>query len=191
MDPVATTDRLTLREWREGDEARFYAAMNTPAVMRWLGGVQTPAQWHEAYLRLVDYQRDLGHTFWLVERRSDGDLLGFCGLKRVNAPGAPMPGAMEIGWRLREAAWGQGFAKEAAAAALDLAFARFTAEEVVALTVIGNSASWGLMERLGMQRRRDLDYDDTRFAIGSEFRPHIVYSMAAADWPDCRAPAIA
>ena len=191
MDPVATTDRLTLREWGEGDEARFYAAMNTTAVMRWLGGVQTPAQWHEAYLRLVDYQREFGHTFWLVERRSDGELLGFCGLKRVNAPGSPMPGAMEIGWRLREAAWGQGFAKEAATAALDLAFIRFAADEVVALTVIGNSASWGLMERLGMQRRRDLDYDDTRFAIGSEFRSHIVYSMAAADWSECRTQAIA
>ena len=98
-----------------------------------------------------------------------------------------MPGAMEIGWRLREAAWGQGVAKEAAIASMDLAFKRFAADEVVALTVIGNSASWGLMERLGMQRRRDLDYDDRRFAIGSEFRPHIVYSMAAADWPDCRA----
>jgi hypothetical protein len=37
---VAQTARLCLREWGEGDGDRFYAIMNTPAVMRHLGGVQ-------------------------------------------------------------------------------------------------------------------------------------------------------
>ena len=190
MDPVATTDRLTLREWGEGDEARFYAAMNTPAVMRWLGGVQTPAQWHEAYLRLVDYQRDLGHTFWLVERRTDGDLLGFCGLKRVNAPGALMPGAMEIGWRLREAAWGQGFAKEAAIASMDLAFGHFSAPFVVAPTARANLPSQGLMRRIGMERRPEFDFTDTRFPADSVVNPQIVHSIDLSDWPAARERAL-
>ena len=62
-------------------------------------------------------------------------MLGFCGLKRVNSDGAPNPGDFEVGWRLREDAWGQGYAKEAAIASLDLAFGRFGAPHVVALTV--------------------------------------------------------
>ena len=62
----------------------------------------------------------------------DDELLGFCGLKRVNSPGAPLPGNFEIRWRLREDAWGQGYAGEAAIASLDLAFGRYAAPHVVA-----------------------------------------------------------
>src|SRR5690606_36636222 len=130
-----------------------------------------------------------GHTFWVIERKSDGALLGFCGLKRVNSPGASCPGDFEIGWRLREDAWGQGFAKEAALASLDVAFSRFGAPHVVALTVAGNADSQGLMKRLGLRRRPDLDFEDSRF--GLELNPSIVYRIEAADWPAARAAALA
>lgn len=186
---VAETARLRLRTWDKGDSDRFYAALNTQAVMRWLGGVQDRAAWDKALERLDGYQRDLGHTFWIVERKADGDLLGFCGLKRVNAEGAHNPGDMEVGWRLREEAWGQGIAKEAAIASLDLAFNRFAAPHVVAFTVSGNVGSWGLMKRLGMIRRPDLDYHDPRF--GPELNPTITYSIDADSWPAARAAALA
>ena len=183
---VARTDRLILRTWGDGDSDRFYAAMNTPAVMRHLGGVQDRTTWDAAKERLDSYQRDYGHTFWIVERRADGELLGFCGLKRVNAENAgPISGDFEVGWRLRESAWGQGIAKEAAIASLDLAFGKLGAPSVVALTVSGNSDSWGLMRRLGMTRREDLDFHDPRF--GPELNPTIVYRIEAAEWPAARA----
>lgn len=188
-DLVAQTERLRLRNWRPEDERRFYEIMNTPAVMENLGGVQTPEQWHEAIERMAGFQRDFGHTFWIVEARSTGEILGFCGLKRVNAPGAgALTGTAEIGWRLRESAWGQGIAKEAAIATFDLAFADFGYPEVIALTVPNNRASWGLMERLGMARREDLDFVDPRF--GPELNPAIVYAMQAAGWPAARAAAL-
>jgi RimJ/RimL family protein N-acetyltransferase len=191
MKVAAETDRLILREWGEGDGDRFYEVMNTPAVMRHLGGVQDRAGWNAASGRILGYQRDFGHTFWLVERKSDGELLGFCGLKRVNAPGASFPGAMEIGWRLRETAWGKGYAKEAAIASLDLAFDRFGAPHVVALTALGNRSSQGLMARLGMSRREDLDFTDQRFPTDSDVNPQIVFRIDAEDWPAARAAAIA
>lgn len=186
---VAKTARLRLREWGEQDRERFYAIMNTPAVMRYLGGVQDRATWNAAFERLRSYQRDYGHTFWLVEREEDGELLGFCGLKRVNSPGGDhLAGQFEIGWRLRENAWGHGYAKEAAIASLDLAFGRFGAPHVVALTIDANSKSQGLMKRLGMTRREDLDFTDTRF--GPEMNPSIVYRIDAEEWPAVRAAAM-
>jgi RimJ/RimL family protein N-acetyltransferase len=188
-ETVAETDRLRLRTWDFPDRAEFTRRLNTPGVMRWLGGLQSEDEATAAFDRLDGYQRDFGHTFWVVERRSDSALIGFCGLKRVNAPGASCPGDFEIGWRLREDAWGQGYAKEAAIATLDLAFSRFGAPHVVALTVPGNTASRGLMERLGMTRREDLDYVDDRFR--SELNPTIIYVLAAADWPAARAAALA
>ena len=185
---VAETARLRLREWGEGDSDRFYAVMNCEPVMRWLGGVQTPEEWREAHQRIIGFSRDFGHTLWVVERKSDEALLGFCGLKRVNSPGASCPGDFEIGWRLREDAWGQGFAKEAAIASLDLAFGRFAAPHVVALTVAANKSSQGLMERLGMGRRSDLDFIDERF--GPELNPSMVWRIATGDWPAARERAL-
>ena len=186
---VARTERLILRTWEDHDSDRFYEVMNTPAVMRYLGGVQDRATWEAAKERLDGYERDFGHTFWIVERIADGELLGFCGLKRVNAENAgPIAGDVEIGWRLRESAWGQGIAKEAAIASLDLAFGRFAAPHVVALTVAGNEGSWGLMERLGMIRREDLDFDDPRF--GPELNPTIIYRIEADAWPSARKSAL-
>jgi len=190
VEVVAETERLRLRNWRQGDREEFVRHLNTPAVMRWLGGVQDEATYTAAFDRIDGFQREFGHTFWIVERKSGGALLGFCGLKRVNAPGAPFPGDFEIGWRLREDAWGQGLAKEAAIASLDLAFGRYAAPHVIALTVPGNRDSQGLMRRLGMTRRTDLDFVDTRFDNPGELNPTIVYRIEAEEWAADRARAL-
>ena len=173
------TESLVLRDWRDEDWPLFWDATNTPPVMRWLGGVCDDEKRAAAQNRLLSYKEEHGHTFWAVERKDDGSILGFCGLKRCNQAGGPV-GMMEVGWRLREDAWGKGYAKEAAIASLDLAFARFGAEEVIALTVDGNSPSWGLMERLGMKRREDLDFANDEF--DAENPVIIVYSIDADSW---------
>ena len=185
---VAETGRLRLRTWDVADRAEFTARLNTPAVMRWLGGVADEETRNAAFDRIDSYQREFGFTFWIVERKSDGALLGFCGLKRANAPGGEaFAGEIEVGWRLREDAWGQGYAKEAAIAALDLAFGRFAAPRVVAVTAQGNVPSQRLMARLGMTHRPELDFIDRRFAPGSAVNPQVLFAIEAADWPAARA----
>jgi RimJ/RimL family protein N-acetyltransferase len=175
------TERLLLRDWREEDIAPFVRHTNTPAVMRWLGGPLPDA---EARARVIErpmrWQEERGFTFWVVERKSDRELLGFCGIKLADAEVSPFPGVHEIGWRLREDAWGQGYAKEAAQASLVYAFERLAAPRVVALTVIQNEPSWRLMERLGMRRRPDLDHDDP--AWPPEVSATIVYEMERDTW---------
>jgi RimJ/RimL family protein N-acetyltransferase len=169
------TDRLLLRNWREADIDTFIRHTNTENVTRWLGGVLTEEaarDWVEQ--RPVRWQDERGFTFWVVERRADGELLGFCGIKIADSAGSPVKGMYEIGWRLREDAWGQGYAREAAIASLDFAFEGLGADRVVAITFPGNTPSWGLMERLGMTRRPELDYDDARFPA---LNPTIVYDI--------------
>ncbi len=186
---AAETERLRLRHWEDSDEQRFYEIMNTPAVMRHLGGMQTPDEWRAGFERIRGFTRDFGHTFWIVEDKASGDIQGFCGLKRVNAPGAgDLTGTPEIGWRLCESAWGKGIAKEAAIASLDLGFGRFAYDRIIAMTIPPNVDSRGLMARLGMKRCEELDFTDERF--GPEVNPQIVYRMDAADWPHARAQAL-
>ncbi len=182
-DVILETERLRLRNWRDEDIEPFMEYLNTPKVTRWLGGVQTLEKFLEAVERIRGYDRDFGHTFWIVERKSDNALLGFCGLKRVNAPQPKLTGAFEIGWRLREDVWGQGYAKEAATATMDAAFTRHKAPFVVALTVPGNEPSLGLMKRLGMTHRPELDFHDPNY--GEDLNPTVVYRIEAKDWkPD-------
>ncbi|MEQ1726398.1 MAG: GNAT family N-acetyltransferase [Sphingopyxis sp.] len=178
---IVETARLRLRTWDDADIAPFMAALNTPAVMRWLGGVQSEDDFRAGVARWHDCQRDHGHSFWILERLSDDELLGFCGLKRVNATGAPMIGDFEIGWRLREDAWGHGYAREAAEATLGLAFHRFDAPHVVAMTVRENVASWALMQRLGMTRARDLDFSG-RWVPTGPIEDSIVYTITKGEW---------
>jgi RimJ/RimL family protein N-acetyltransferase len=172
------TGRLILRGWRDEDVEAFVRHTNTETVMRWLGGVKTPELLANVVQRFQGWEETYGHTFWAVERKEDGAFLGFCGLKIADDAGSPVHGNVEIGWRFREDVWGQGYAKEAAIASLDFAFGTLGAEQVVALTVDGNRPSWGLMERLGMRRRPDLDYEGPEWAEGVV----IVYLIRREEW---------
>ena len=180
------TDRLVLRDWQgEADWAAFFTHTNNPRVMRWLGEPLDAEKQVLMRNRVAACAARHGHCFWLVERKPDGghltgEVLGFCGLKRADAPASTIAGEFEVGWRMREEAWGHGYAREAATATLDAGFGRFGAGEIFALTVAGNTASWGLMTRLGMRRRADLDYADDRYA--GDLRDTIVYSLARDDW---------
>ena len=165
--------RLILRPWTKAGLSQLSRISNTQAVMAHLGGVAEEEKFHAAFERAVDSQRDNGFCLWLMERRRDHALLGLCGLKLGTV--GPIDGEIEIGWRIAEEAWGQGYAREAASASLDWAWAKLARSRIFAVTVAANTRSWGLMERLGMQRHRDLDFDHPTYTEGHPLRPHITY----------------
>ncbi|MGK6320133.1 GNAT family N-acetyltransferase [Sphingomonas sp. DT-204] len=171
------TGRLILRRWRDDDRPAFHAHCSDPDVMRYLGPPLTRAETDAALDRQNGYLESHGYCFWAVERRADGALLGFCGLK-PGAPGTPIEGMVEIGWRFGRAFWGQGYAREAAVASLDWGWANLDASHIVAITVLANERSWGLMERLGMQRVADGDFDHPTVPDDSPLKRHITYSIA-------------
>ena len=137
-------------------------------------GTVSRAQSDAAVDRQIAAQAELGLCFWALERKPDGAFLGFCGL-RPGVPGTPIADDLEIGWRLGRAFWGEGYAREAAAACLAWAFGEADAPRVAAITVAANTRSWRLMERLGMVRRPDLDFLHPTLAEGDPLRPHITY----------------
>jgi RimJ/RimL family protein N-acetyltransferase len=170
------TARLLLRPWRDDDIPEFIRRTNTQAVMEFLGGVQAEDAMRASCARARASQDKNGFCFWIVERKSDHALLGFCGLK-IGTSG-PIMDTIEIGWRLREDAWGQGYAREAAEASLDWAWRNLDCKKVFAITARNNRRSYTLMERLGMSRRRDLDFDHPDVPEGNPIRAHITYEIA-------------
>ncbi len=102
------------------------------------------------------------------------DRAGFVGLM-VPAFEAHFTPYTEIGWRLARAAWGRGYATEAARAALDYAFDVINADEVVAMTVPSNRPSRAVMERLGMTRDPADDFDHPSLPEGHALQRHVLY----------------
>lgn len=169
------TERLIVRPWRDADRAPYLATCNTEAVTAHLGGPATVEDIDAALERIRASQEENGFCFWAVERRSDGAFLGYCGLKIANDGGSPIDGEIEIGWRLREDAQGQGYATEGAAACLRWAWDNLDVPRIVAITVPANERSWRVMERLGMTRRPDLDFAHPKFPPDHPLSRHVTY----------------
>jgi RimJ/RimL family protein N-acetyltransferase len=174
---MITTERLAIRPWRDSDREPFAAMGRDPEVMAHLGPLMTREQADAGVDRQIALQDSLGHCFWAVERRETSEFLGFCGLKFMPEGIAGLEDTIEIGWRLQRDAWGKGYAREAAEASLQWGWDNLTAGRICAITTPGNVRSWGLMERLGMKRRHDLDFMHPALRPDDPLAPHITYEM--------------
>lgn len=166
---VIQTSRLVLRPCRDGDKPAFRAILNTPAMMARLGGVRGDAEIDALIDKRIRDQARYGHSYWAVELRDTGELIGTCGVRIAdNYPGTSVEGCYEIGWRIAEAHWGRGFALEAAQASLDWTWENTPAPFVASWTTPTNVRSLNVMMRLRMQRARELDFPDARIeGVGS------------------------
>ncbi|GAA2357467.1 N-acetyltransferase [Streptomyces violaceusniger] len=145
------TPRLVLRRWRADDVVPMAAVNADPEVMRWIGDgsvrdVQQTRRGIEAAEREWDRQ---GFGLFAVEIRSTGELAGFTGLSVPEFMPELLP-AVEVGWRLGRAYWGQGLATEAAAAAVRFGFEDCGLGRIVSIVQLDNGASERIMTKLGM-----------------------------------------
>lgn len=170
------TGRLLLRRWRVGDRAPFAKLNADPEVMRYFPAPLTRRQSDELADRIEQHFADHGYGLYAVERRAGGEFIGFVGLSRVGYDAHFTP-AVEIGWRLARQAWGSGYATEAARAVVAHAFEVLALDDLVSLTVPANEPSRRVMERIGMTRDPDDDFDHPSLPAGDPLRRHVLYRL--------------
>jgi ribosomal-protein-alanine N-acetyltransferase len=122
---------------------------------------------------------------WPGRRRAvEAKGAGFIGFAGLNPPPfeAHFTPCVEVGWRLARHAWGKGYATEAARASLDWGFGKLGLEQIVSFTVPANARSRAVMERLGMIRDPDGDFDHPEMAVDSPLRRHVLYRLRRVDW---------
>jgi RimJ/RimL family protein N-acetyltransferase len=171
---VIRTDRLLLRRWREQDRDAFAVINADPEVAYWMGG---PALANRAVGAIDRYNRCIdvhGYGRFAVERVEDGALIGAVGVMPVTEE-LPLQG-FELGWRLARHAWGQGYATEAAAAALADGLGRMRLAEVIAFTPRQNLRSIAVMRRIGMTPAPERDFDHPALAPDHPLRGLVVYA---------------
>lgn len=169
------TTRLILRTPGPGDREALIAILSDSVVMADLFPGQDRAG-AEASLARHDGYRGEGLGFLGVERREDGAIIGFCGLK-PGAPNSPIAGLVEAGWIFGRNGWGQGYAQEAMAAVIDDGWGRIDADRIVAITSAVNGKSQKLMARLGMHRLADGDYLTSLFPEGHRLQPTVTFAI--------------
>lgn len=174
--PEIRTDRLLLRGWRESDLAPYAALNADPEVTRYLAGPLTREQSDAMVERIMRGFAEHDFGLWAVEVAATGEFVGFTGLS-VPAFQAHFTPAVEVGWRLARSAWGNGYATEAARAAVAYGFGEAGLGEIVSFTTAANRASRAVMERLGMTCDAADDFDHPRLAADHPLRPHVLYRL--------------
>jgi RimJ/RimL family protein N-acetyltransferase len=172
---VIETPRLILRAPGPSDRDALVAILTNPQTMAQLfPGMDEAAA--DAVLAKHDRLRSEGLGFLVLERREDGEVVGFCGLKR-GEPHMPIHGEIEMGWIVDLPWWRHGYAREAMEAVLADAWVRIAPERIYAVTSAVNLKSQGLMARLGMRRLADGDHLSKSFPEGHELRPTVTFAI--------------
>jgi RimJ/RimL family protein N-acetyltransferase len=192
MEVVLETERLALRRFTLDDVDALVELDSDPDVTRFItNGAATPrAEIEKRVLpRFLGYYDEYpGYGFWAVIEKATGEFVGWFHL-RPN-PDHPIPDEPELGYRLRRAAWGKGYATEGSRALIDRAFTELGARRVFAETMAVNAASRRVMEKAGLRFVRAFQADWPVRIPGDE-HGDVEYAITREEWEDDRRPGAA
>ena len=175
--PTLQTERLQLRPFTEADADALFALHSDANVLRfWDAPPWTEPARAERFLATCRQMVDDGTGARLAfDRLSDGAFLGWCSLAKWN----PTFRSASMGYCLGEAAWGHGYATEAARAVLTWGFETLDLNRVQAEVDTRNAASARVLEKLGFVREGTLR---ANCIVNDEVSDSWVFGLLRRDW---------
>jgi RimJ/RimL family protein N-acetyltransferase len=180
MHVYLDTGRLQLRRFTPDDLDDLCQLNSDPAVMRYINAGGVPMSREELaddYLPayLAYYTRGDRYGFWVAVEKASGAFLGWFHFRPApdGAPDEP-----ELGYRLRAAAWGHGYATEGSRALLHKGFSEFGVPRVVASALVDNVASRRVLEKLGFTQTRTFRMTGEGLVDAEA----VEYVLERADW---------
>ena len=173
------TPRLTVRQLQSDDAALLCDLDNDPAVVQYVGGRTCDNV--EAYRERIEttyagyYERYRSLGLWGVDERSTGAFLGWVCLRpaldyRYHQEAEFTAEEAELGYRLKQSAWGQGYATEVSRAVIARGWETEPITAIVSSALRNNRASWRVMEKCGLQFVRE-------FCIAGFDCPAVAYRL--------------
>jgi RimJ/RimL family protein N-acetyltransferase len=182
MQVFLETRRLVLRRFTMADVDNLVSLDADPDVMHFItGGIPTARDEIEndtlpAFLGY--YERFEGYGFWAAIEKATGDFLGWFHFRP--RPGGP-PGQVELGYRMRKSAWGNGYATEGSRALIRKGFTESGVQRVTAEAMAANSASRRVMDKAGLTLVRTFS-QPLPGAAGGHPVEAVEYALNKADW---------
>ncbi|KQR68958.1 GNAT family N-acetyltransferase [Rhizobium sp. Leaf341] len=167
---LTETERLRLRNWEERDRDLFFEINSDPDVMTFFPTRRNRSEADALFDRNRRDIADTGFGFYALALKATDEVLGFCGLAKANLSPILPSDTVEIGWRLVHRNWSKGYVTEAATALITFGFDVRGLGEIVSFAVADNHRSIAVMERIGLVRDIDGDFDHPRIP---ETHPHL------------------
>ena len=178
---IAPSSRLKFEPIALHHAPLFHRLNADPQIMRYFPAVLSAAETDALIARIVAHRA--GHGFGLEAAflSATGTFAEFIGLLRAEF-GARFTPAVEIGWRLAPEFWGQGLAPEGARAALASGFGELGLSEIVSLTALAIPPSIRVMEKIGMLRDPQYDFDHPALADDDILRANVLYRITSEEF---------
>jgi RimJ/RimL family protein N-acetyltransferase len=156
MKFVAETERLKLREFSREDAPFLLELLNTPEWIKFIGdrNVRTIDDARDyASNRLISSYHRFGFGLYMVQLKKSSVPIGMCGLVRREALED-----VDLGFAFLPEYTGLGYAREASTAAMDVARKKVKSKRLVAVTMVDNSHSINLLQKLGFNFERTVNF---------------------------------
>lgn len=170
------TERLVLRQWREQDREPFVELNADPRVMEFFPRTWTREESEASFQSSRNHIEKYGWGKWAACLRETDEFVGRIGLEEVDFQAHFSPN-VELGYRIAYKYWGKGYATEGARAALEYGFQGLQLEEIVAFTPVQNVRSQLVLERIGMHRNPEEDFDHPKLPKGHRLSRHVLYRI--------------
>ncbi len=168
------TPRLRLRDWEETDLEPFRRLNADEEVMAYFPKTLSTEETNAFYKSIVSEFKECGFGLYAVEVKESKAFIGFIGFHRATFEADFTP-CIEIGWRLKQEAWGKGYATEGAEACLQYGFNKLGLRDVYSFTADVNAPSKNVMIKLGMSFIKTFDHPNVE--EGSPLNKHVLFHI--------------
>jgi len=144
------TKRLGLRNWLPSDLEPFYKMCQDETVMRFFPKKLSEKDTQDFINRMQTHFKEYGFCYFAVSVLETNEFIGMIGLLNQNFKSDYTP-CVDIGWRLKQNSWGNGYATEGAIACIDFAFKTLKLKDVFSFATLNNKGSESIMKKIGMK----------------------------------------
>lgn len=167
------SERLRMRDFEPNDLPEFKRMNEDPEVMRFFPKTLSHEETESFYEAILNEFKIYGFGLYAVDRRDTNEFIGFIGFHHATFEADFTP-CIEIGWRLKKEAWGQGFATEGAKACIKYADKKFNFENIYSFTAKINTPSERVMQKIGLVKLKEFAHP--KLDSNNPLSPHVLYA---------------
>ncbi|MEL7269579.1 MAG: GNAT family N-acetyltransferase [Bacteroidota bacterium] len=166
--------RLGFRAWNENDYEPFAAMNSNESVMEYFPKALSKEESNNFIDKINTMFKEHGYGLYAVDELQTNEFIGFIGFSHPSFD-LGIPGLIEIGWRIREEKWNQGFATEGAKTCLQFGFDQLNFKDIYSFTSKVNTKSERVMQKIGMNKVKEFEHP--KIKSGSHLKTHVLYKI--------------